>query len=72
LEDLSVDGKVIRKLIIRKSVERTWFGLLWLRIRACSELCEYGNELSDPIKYVEFRDDLRNCQLLKKGSATWS
>ena len=72
MEDVSVDGRVIRKLIIRKSVGRAWFGLLRLRIRACSELCEYGNELSDSIKYVEFRGDLRNCRLLKKGSATWS
>jgi hypothetical protein len=66
LEDLGVGGRVIRKLIVRKSVGRVWFGLIWLRIRACGELCEHGNELSDSIKYVEFRDDLRNCQLLKK------
>jgi hypothetical protein len=72
LEDLVVDGRVIRKLIIRKSVGRAWFGLIWLEIRACGELCEHGNELSDSIKNVEFCDDLRNCQLLKKGCATWS
>jgi hypothetical protein len=71
LEDLGVDGRVIRKLIMRKSVGRTCFGLLWLGIRACGELCEHGNELSDSIKHVEFRDDPRNCHL-KKGPAAWS
>ena len=52
LEDLGVDGRVIRKLIIRESVGRAWFGLLWLRIRACGELFEHGNDLSDSVKYV--------------------
>jgi len=72
LEDLAVGGRVIRKLIIRKSVGRAWFGLIWLGIKACGELCENGNELSDSIKNVEFCDDLRNCPLHKNGSATWS
>jgi len=72
LEDLGIDGRVIRKLIIRKSVGRAWFGLIWLGIRACGWFCEHGNELSVSIKNVEFCDDLRNCQLHKKGSVTWS
>jgi hypothetical protein len=33
--------------------------------------CEHGIELSGPIKFEYFLDDLkRNCQLLKKGFAT--
>ena len=72
MEELGVDGRVVRKLIIRKSFGRALFGLIWLGIMACGELCEHGNELSGSIKNVEFCDDLRNCQLLKKGSATWS
>jgi len=32
LEDLGVDGKVILKLTLKKSVYRAWTRLIWLRI----------------------------------------
>jgi hypothetical protein len=31
-EDLHVDGRIILKLIFRKSGERVWIGLIWIRI----------------------------------------
>ena len=34
--------------------------------------CEYGKESSGSIKFQEFFDPLKNCSLLKKGSAVWS
>jgi hypothetical protein len=34
--------------------------------------CECGNETPGSIKFGEFLDQLRNCQLLKKASAPWS
>lgn len=34
--------------------------------------CEYGKEPSGSIKFREFFDPLKNCSLLKKGSAVWS
>jgi hypothetical protein len=34
--------------------------------------CECDNENSGSIKCGEFLDWLRNCQLLRKGSAAWS
>jgi hypothetical protein len=37
---------------------------------ACS--CECGNESSGSIKCDEFLEKLRNCWLLKNGSASWS
>ena len=32
LEELGVDGMIILRLIIKKSVESSWNGLIWLRI----------------------------------------
>ena len=38
LEDLSLDGRIIVKLILKKSVGRAWVGLTWLRVRTSGEL----------------------------------
>ena len=35
-------------------------------------ICDCGNEPSGSINLWEFLDQLKTCQLLKKGSATWS
>jgi hypothetical protein len=32
LEDVHVDGRIILKCILKKYNERTWTGLIWLRI----------------------------------------
>jgi hypothetical protein len=32
LEERVVDGKIILKWVLKKSVERAWTGLIWLRI----------------------------------------
>jgi hypothetical protein len=34
LEDLGVDGRILLKCILKKWDEKTWTGLLWLRIGA--------------------------------------
>jgi hypothetical protein len=33
--------------------------------------CESGNELSSPVEFVIFLEELRNYQLLKKDSTPW-
>jgi hypothetical protein len=38
LEKLGVDVKIILKYILRKSVGKSWTGLIWLRIRTISGL----------------------------------
>ena len=38
LEDTGVDEKVLIKWILRKSVDKTWTGLIWLRLGAVGEL----------------------------------
>jgi hypothetical protein len=45
-----------------------WTELIWLRIRIIGGMCEYGNEHSASIMFWKFLDQLRNYQLLKKGS----
>jgi hypothetical protein len=32
LEDLGVDGRIILKQILKKSIWKTWTGLIWFRI----------------------------------------
>jgi hypothetical protein len=32
LEHLGVDGRIILKLMLRKTDERSWIGFIWLRI----------------------------------------
>ena len=39
LEALGVDMKIILKWIFKKSVERAWTGLLWLRTGASAGSC---------------------------------
>jgi hypothetical protein len=38
LEDLGVDGGIIVKLVLKKSVWRAWIELVWLRVRTSGEL----------------------------------
>ena len=38
LEALGVDGRILLKWILQKSVGRAWTGLLWLRIGASGGL----------------------------------
>ena len=40
--------------------------------RQVASCCECGNELQGSIKYREFLDRLRTCQLLKNDSAPWT
>jgi hypothetical protein len=32
MDDLSVDGRIIFKLIKKKQFEKTWIGFIWLRL----------------------------------------
>jgi hypothetical protein len=34
--------------------------------------CEYCNEISDSVNYLEIIDHMNECQLLKKDSAFWT
>jgi hypothetical protein len=38
LEDLDVDGRMILKLILKKSVSNVWAGLIWLGIGTSGRL----------------------------------
>jgi hypothetical protein len=33
MENIGLDGKIMLREILKKSVERAWSGLIWLRIR---------------------------------------
>ena len=51
------------------------WGMDWIELAQEGQVagaCECGNEPSGSIKYMEFLDQLINCQLLKKDSASWS
>jgi len=43
LENTGVDERVVIKWILRKSVEKTWIGLIWLRLGTVGEICPRGN-----------------------------
>ena len=38
VDDLGVDGSVVLKGILKKSVGRAWTGLIWLRIRTSGRI----------------------------------
>ena len=56
LEDLVVEGRIILKLILKW--DRSWTGLVWLRIGTCGGFCEYGIEPSRFKTFGEFLDYL--------------
>lgn len=61
LEELSVDGKIILKWLLRKAIRRAWGGLIWLNIEdKMMGCCEGRNENSGSIRSREFLDHLRN------------
>ena len=61
LEDLSVDGKIILKWLLRKAVRRAWGGLIWLNTGdKMMGSCEGSNENSGSQRGGEFLDHLRN------------
>jgi hypothetical protein len=61
LEDLSVDGKIILKWLLRKAVGRAWGGLIWLIIGdKTMGYCEGSKENSGSIRGGKFLDHLRN------------
>jgi len=57
LEDLGLDGRIILKWILRKSVERALTGLISFgtEIRLAT-FCEFSNETSCPTTCWEFLD----------------
>jgi hypothetical protein len=60
LEDLSVDGKIILKWLLRKVVRRAWGGLILLSIGdQMMGSCEGSNENSGSIRGREFLDHLK-------------
>jgi hypothetical protein len=63
LEDLSIDGTLMLKYIVKKWDGKMWTGLIWHRIQWV------GSCTVRSIKYGEFLHWLRNYQLLKKDSA---
>jgi hypothetical protein len=50
LEDLGVDGRIILKLIMKKSVGSAWAGLIWLG----AGFCESGNKPLGTVKCGEY------------------
>jgi hypothetical protein len=44
LEDLSIDGSVILKCVLKKYGVRMWTGFIWLRIGSSADSCEHDNE----------------------------
>jgi hypothetical protein len=60
LEDLGVDAMIMLESLLRKSVRRTWSGLIgsgWRQVLSC---CEYSSEPWGSIKVREFLNHLRN------------
>jgi hypothetical protein len=45
MEDVSVDGRIILKLILKKHSVRLWIGFSRLRIGPTAGSCEHGNGL---------------------------
>jgi hypothetical protein len=58
LKDLSRDGRIILKWILKNSDGRAWTGLIWLRIEPCGRLCESDTETSGSTKCGKFLDCL--------------
>jgi hypothetical protein len=55
-KDISIDGMIILKLILKKEGGRVWTGLIWLRIRTgeVAGCCEHGDEPSSSLNGGEF------------------
>jgi hypothetical protein len=55
-EDLSTNGRIILKCILRKYGGNVWTGFIWLRIGTVAGSFEHGNEPSGSIKGRELLD----------------
>jgi len=62
LKDLGVDGWIILKLILNKSVGMAWTCYIWFTgYRPVAGSCEHGNKLSRSTKCSEFLGGLMTC-----------
>jgi hypothetical protein len=72
LEYLLVDRRIILKWTFKKEDGGSGWDWYYSGQKEVAASCKQSNENSGSIKYREFRDNLRNYQLLKGGSASWS
>jgi hypothetical protein len=72
LEDLGIDMRIILNGSLRSGMGSCGLDCSGLGEGQMAGICECGNEPSVSIKCRKFLDWLRNRQLLKKVSASWS
>jgi hypothetical protein len=55
-----------------KGIVCVYIGFNWIRILTSRGSCEHGNDPWGFIRGGEFREQMSNCHLFKRDSASWS